>query len=136
MRDRIKIIHLDGFNKKDKIKISRDYILKDILKNIGMVKEDVVITDEIWNYFVETYDGKEKGVRTLKKNLEHILMNLNTIKLLSLEKETNEITKDNSLYKMYKDLKDIKFPFTLTKEIIEKLLKEKNVDKAPLSLYI
>jgi ATP-dependent Lon protease len=136
LRDRIKIIHLDGFNKKDKIKISRDYILKDILKNIGMVKEDVVITDEIWNYFVETYDGKEKGVRTLKKNLEHILMNLNTIKLLSLEKETNEITKDNSLYKMYKDLKDIKFPFTLTKEIIQKLLKEKNVDKAPLSLYI
>ena len=141
LRDRIKIIKLEGFSKKDKIKIIQDYILNDILKNIGMLSDDIIITDEIWNYIVESYDGKEKGVRTLKKNIEHVLMNLNTIKLLSMDNKEKDNHKEkekdkSSLYKMYKELKNIKFPCTLTRDIVDKLLKDKNIDKSLLNLYI
>ena len=65
------------------------------------------------NYIIEKYTGKESGVRNLKRCLEIIYTKLNLYRLM----------KDGASIFEEKDKIEVVFPITVTKEIIEKLLK-------------
>ena len=70
---------------------------------------------------------KEDGVRNLKRCIEIIYTKLNLFRLM--KPDTNLFDEDMSL--------KVEFPFTVTKEIVDKLIKkEKEDDKPMLSLYL
>ena len=66
LKDRIKIVRLDGFTKKDKMVIIKDYIIPKIYKNVGIEPEDIVLSDEVIEFMIERSD-EEKGCKISKE---------------------------------------------------------------------
>ncbi len=57
--------------------IIKNYVVDELLKNIGLDKTDFIITDKAFEYMISKYD-KSDGIRSLKRCLETILMKINT----------------------------------------------------------
>ncbi len=66
-----------GFNSIEKKKIAIDFTIPRLLKNIGMSKNNIIFPEHVIDYIIHKTE-KEKGIRYLKRNLEHILLNINT----------------------------------------------------------
>ena len=125
--DRMYKMKTSGYNAKDKLVIARDYLLPSIREQIMMTEDEVVFTDEILNYIIENYTKDEKGVRNLKRCLEIILTKINLFRLMK---------PDENLFKDKIDL-EVTFPYTLTKESIEKIIvKDKTESPYIKSMYV
>lgn len=79
LRDRMKIIKVEGYKMLDKINIARDYLLPKLIKQIGLDIE-IKFSDEILEYIIDNYTY-EGGVRKLKETLNDILLEINLRKL-------------------------------------------------------
>ena len=79
----------------------------------------MVFPDETFEYIIENYTEKEDGVRKLKRCLEVIYTKLNLYRLMKPE---------STLFKNEKSLK-IEFPFTVTTQIVDKLIKNDTGEK-------
>lgn len=125
--DRMYRIKTEGYNKKDKIKIARNYLIPSIERNINFKKGDINIQDDAINYINENLTQKEKGVRNLKRCIEILYTKLNLFRLMK---------KDLSLFKDENLGIDVSFPFTVTQDIAKKMIKDtmKN-DGPPGHLY-
>jgi ATP-dependent Lon protease len=77
LRDRLEVIHLEGFNNKDKFEIAKNYLIPNELKEFhnGM---NVNFADDIIKYII-TRTKEEKGVRNLQRNVAKILRRLNLL---------------------------------------------------------
>ncbi len=71
LRDRMTIIHVKGYQKKDKMVIARDYLIPKLLQDFNLKREDILISDAILDKIIEKLP-KEEGVRDLKRALESI----------------------------------------------------------------
>ena len=116
LRDRMYNIQTKGYDSKEKIIISRDHILPKIREQVRFEEEDVVINDEVIRYIIETHTMKEQGLRNLKRCYEIIYTKLNLYRLM--KPGTNLFEEDMSIR--------VEFPFTVTKEVVDKLIKKKN----------
>ena len=89
--DRITEINMQAIMFNEKITIVKEFLIPEILKNIGYNKNDVIILDkDIENIIIEyTF---EAGVRKLKEKLEEIIRNVNLEKIMN---NTNSYTIDN-----------------------------------------
>tara|TARA_B100001059_G_scaffold132746_2_gene132828 strand:+ start:718 stop:2931 length:2214 start_codon:yes stop_codon:yes gene_type:complete len=127
LRDRMYRIQTQGYETKDKQIITKQYMEPKIYESVKMTKGDVVIDNEIIKHIIEKYTDEEKGVRNLKRCLEIIYTKLNLYRLM----------KPNSqLFKEEKSL-EVQFPFTVTTEIVDKLIKSTDkVEKTYLNFYI
>ena len=114
LRDRMYRIQTEGYDGKQKVVIAKDYLLPKIREQIKFTQEDIVLSDEVIGYIVENYTHKEKGVRNLKRCLEIIYTKLNLYRLM--KPGTNLFETEMSL--------DVQFPYTVTNEVILKLLKK------------
>ena len=112
--DRMYKIKTDGYDKKQKTVISQKYLIPSIEEAIGFDKGQIIIPDDIIHYLVEHCTFKEKGVRNLKRCIEIIYTKLNLFRLMK---------PDTKLYDDFKFI-NIEYPFTLTKEILETLVKK------------
>jgi endopeptidase La len=113
--DRIHRIKFDNLSLADKIVITKQFILPDIYKKMGLL-DIIIIGDEEIEYIIEEYTA-ESGVRKLKELMFDIVgeINLEFLKNNSLDHSTDHST-DHSKYN---------FPKTITKEDIrDKYLKE------------
>ena len=124
--DRMYRIETEGYKCKEKITIARNYLLPTIREQVKFGDEDIIIPDETIEYLVENYTEKEEGVRNLKRCLEIIHTKLNLYRLM--KPGTNLFEKDISL--------KVEFPFTVTKETIEGLIKKTEDDPHINSMYI
>ena len=126
LRDRMYKIQTKGYDRKQKTIISNNYLLPKIREQVKFVSEDIAIPDEVLHYIIEMHCNKEDGVRNLKRCLEIIHTKLNLYRLM--KPGTNLFEQDMSL--------KVEFPFTVTKDIVDKLIK-KNTDtnSSYLSLY-
>lgn len=114
LRDRIVTIKANGYKMKDKLKIAKDYMIPLIFKEFSFDEHDIIITDAILQYIINSTD-EEQGVRNLKRSLEEVISQLNLHRLLK-----KNIIDENELI----------FPLQLTKEIVDKCLmykKQKNI---------
>ena len=109
LKDRINIIHLDGFNSKEKIEIVKNYSIKSICNNIGISSNNYKFDDYTIQYIINNFTD-EKGVRSLNRCVETILMKLNFLRL-----NGNMI-----------DNKKIEYPLIINVDIINKFLKDIN----------
>ena len=111
LKDRLNIIRLDEFKLNEKIIIAKDYLIPELINNIG-IKEKIIFERDIIEYIINNFSSNESGVRELKRCLEAILRKINVLKYsrdIKLDFKINNLT----------------FPLKITKEIIDILIKEK-----------
>jgi len=126
LKDRMYRIQTKGYNQKQKTVISNNYLLPRIREQVKFNKEDIVIPDETIHHLIDIYCNKEDGVRNLKRCLEIIHTKLNLYRLM--RPGSNLFEEDMSL--------KVEFPFTVTKNVAEKLIKrDKDMSQAFYSIY-
>ena len=86
--DRINIIYTKGFNTLDKIKITRQFLIKEICDNINFNSDNIEISDDTLQYIINNYT-KEEGVRSLKKCLHSIYSKINLLSMIAKEDYQN-----------------------------------------------
>jgi ATP-dependent Lon protease len=121
--DRFTVIHLDGYDSKEKLEIAEKFLLPGALKQVSLA-ERVGVPKEVVTHILDTYAKDEKGVRELKRCMEQISQKLNMLRLFN--------SPDLPFY-----IKDFSLPFILKKEHVDKFLKEKrkSIDESALRMY-
>ena len=126
LRDRMYKIKTSGYDKKQKMIISNNYLLPKIREQINFKLDEIIITDEAINHIIENNCNNEDGVRNLKRCLEIIYTKLNLYRLM--KPGTNLFEQDMTL--------KVEFPFTVTKTIVDKLIKSKDENQSFKYLYV
>jgi ATP-dependent Lon protease len=120
-------IKTNGYNGKEKTLISNNYLLPKIREQVKFTKDDIIIPDDVISHIIETHCDKEDGVRNLKRCLEIIYTKLNLYRLM--KPGTNLFEGEMSL--------NVEFPYKVTKDIIDKLIKkDKSNTSALWSMYL
>jgi ATP-dependent Lon protease len=127
LKDRMYRIQTKGYNQKQKMIISNSYLLPKIREQVMFNIDDIIIPDITINYIIENHCNKEDGVRNLKRCLEIIYTKLNLYRLM--RPDSNLFEEDMSI--------KVTFPFTVTKDIIDKLIKKTDdINQSLYHLYI
>ena len=99
LRDRITEVKVKSITKKEKVHITKEYLLPEVLEIVGYQKEDFKFTDEAINHIIEMYTY-EAGVRKLKERLFELVREINLTRVLGKE--------------------EVKLPFEVTVDFIKK----------------
>jgi len=129
LKDRMYRIQTKGYETKEKVTISRKYLLPKIREQVKFNEDDIIIPDDTIEYIASNKDftKEESGVRNLKRCLEIIHTKINLFRLIKT---------DTDLFKKDIDI-EVKFPFTVTKDHVNKLIKnETNQNQSFLSMYV
>ena len=126
LKDRMYRINTGGYKNEQKCVIANKYLIPRIQKNINFKSDQIIIPDETKMYICDTLTDKEQGVRNLKRCLEIIYTKLNLYRLMK---------EGSSLFNKEETLK-VEFPFTVTKEIIDKLIKGGEKSTVPFGMYL
>jgi ATP-dependent Lon protease len=120
------VIETKGYNTKDKLVISRSFLIPTIENTLKLNKNDIYFQDNVLNYIIENKTGQEKGVRNLKRILDILFNRINLYTLMD----------PNSTLFNEKVITNIKFPFEITKDIVDTLV-QSNKDSLPaLHMYL
>jgi ATP-dependent Lon protease len=112
LKDRLTIIKFNGYNSDEKIKIVQDFIIPDLLKNIGFKNGEINLNIDVIKYIINKYATDESGVRNIKRCIEDLFLKINLLRLIK-NKESIEIK--------YK-IDNLKFPLDVSIEIVDNLL--------------
>jgi ATP-dependent Lon protease len=126
LRDRMYKIQTKGYDKKQKMIISNNYLLPKIREQINFNSSEIIISEEAINYIIEHNCNNEDGVRNLKRCLEIIYTKLNLYRLM--KPGTNLFEQDMTL--------KVEFPFTVTKNMVDKLIKSRDENQIFKHLYV
>ena len=126
LKDRMYNIETKGYETKEKIIICKQYLIPAIEKEINIEKDNIVFNDKVIEYIVENHTRDEKGVRNLKRCIEIIFSKLNLYRMMK---------PDTTLFGD-KIIENIKFPFELSNDIIDTLIKKKKEHMSALQMYL
>ena len=128
LKDRMYNIETKGYDVKEKTIISKNYLMPKLERELDLEPGSIVFDDEILKHIIDTFTGEEKGVRNLKRCLEIVYSKINLYKFM----------KPGSTLFGDKIVENISYPYTLTKDIIEKVITKKKEDenKASLPMYL
>ena len=129
LRDRMYRIETKGYDLKQKMIIARNFLLPKIREQVKFDESEVIIPDETLQYIIssEYLTHKEEGVRNLKRCLEIVHTKLNLFRLMK---------PDTNLFATELDLKEVRFPITVTVKMIETFIKnEEKQNQSLLSMY-
>jgi endopeptidase La len=110
--DRLKEITVEAYTLTDKLNICNNFIIPEIESNIGFNKNVIKWDDENLEYLITNYTN-EAGVRSIKRTIEDIYMELNLDKL-----------KKENYFKKGKNNQKLK----ITKTIINDILKDPKIE--------
>ncbi len=116
LRDRMYKIQTKGYDKKQKTIISNQYILPKIMEQVKFEEGQIIIPQETIHHIIDNFCEKEDGVRNLKRCLEIIYTKLNLYRLM--KPGSNLFEQDMSM--------EVTFPFNVTKQIVDKLIKKES----------
>lgn len=121
--DRMIVIKLQGYDKKDKLVIAETFLLPGALKEVNLL-ERVSISKEILEYIISEYSGDEAGVRELKRCIEQVTQKINMLRIFN--------TKDLPFH-----IPDFQLPFIVKKSHIDLFLKKKGevIDVSVQGMY-
>ena len=125
LKDRMYRIETKGYSNSDKIIIANDYLLPSICDRVNFEKEQIIIPDDTINYINSNLTNGEKGVRNLKRCLETIYTKINLFRLM--KPESNLFNKDVNI--------KVEFPFTVTQDVVNKLIKKHDGNVPPYGMY-
>ncbi|HZV55255.1 MAG TPA: endopeptidase La [Rhodocyclaceae bacterium] len=86
--DRLEVIRLAGYTEDEKINIAQRYLLPKQLKNNGVKREELTVTEDALRDIVRYYT-REAGVRALERDLSKICRKV--VKALVMRKRKNKI---------------------------------------------
>jgi ATP-dependent Lon protease len=121
LKDRMVTIKTSGYTNQNKVEIVEQYMLKELYNKFSFKDEDLVFPRDIISTIIRKTQ-EEKGVRNLKRSLEEILSQINLARLLN-----KGILSEDS--------KPITYPYTITQEDVEKLLKKTPVNDSLPMMY-
>lgn len=124
--DRMYRIHTNGYGKKDKTHIAQKYLIPKIQSEVAFKPEQIIIPDETIEYIVEHHTNKEDGVRNLKRCLEIIFTKLNLYRLM--KPGSKLFDKDSSSI-------EVSFPFTVTSNVVDMMIKKAETNSPPMFMY-
>jgi ATP-dependent Lon protease len=116
LKDRMYRIKTKGYISKEKTVIANNYLLPKIHEQVKFNKDDIVIPDDVISHIIDNHCNKEDGVRNLKRCLEIIYTKLNLYRLMK---------PGSNLFEGEMSLK-VEFPFSVTKQIVDKLIKKES----------
>ena len=124
LKDRLEIIKVDGFEKNEKLKIAKKYLIPSELSNYDI---KINFSDENIKYIISKISN-EKGVRNLKRSIEILMRKINVLRYFNNEQIS---------YYM-KDFKIIDGILNINNKFIDKLLKDdfKKIDPVILRMYM
>jgi ATP-dependent Lon protease len=125
LRDRMYKIKTSGYNMKEKVIIANQYLLPRIREQVKFDNESITIPDESLQYIVDMHCCKEDGVRNFKRCLEIIYSKLNLYRLM--KPGTNLFEQEISL--------KVEFPFVVTKDMVDKIIKLRKENETWKNLY-
>jgi ATP-dependent Lon protease len=126
LKDRLTIIKFEGYTIDEKIIILKEYLLDEIIKNVGLMKEDVIFNESIFHYIITKYTGNEEGMRNTKRIFEELLLQINLIKLLNDDVNKQKYKNIHKNFTINYNIIELKFPLILNEKIIDDLLKNYN----------
>jgi len=126
LKDRMYRISTQGYKKNQKGIIAQQYLIPKIIKEVNFKKEDIIIPKETIEYICDNLIEEEKGVRNLKRALEIIYTKINLYRLTD---------KNSNLFDNEKHI-EIKLPFTVTPDIVQKLVKKNDDNQIPFGMYV
>ena len=126
LKDRLTIIKFEGYTIDEKIIILKEYLLDEIIKNIGLNKEDIIFNEPIFHYIITKYTGNEEGMRNTKRIFEELLLQINLIKLLNDDAHKQKSKNIQKNLNIKYNIIELKFPLTLNEKIIDDLLENYN----------
>jgi ATP-dependent Lon protease len=127
LKDRMYRIKTKGYSGKEKNVIANNYLLPRIREQVRFDENDIIIPEDVLSYINETHCHKEDGVRNMKRCLEIIHTKLNLYRLMK---------RGSNLFEGEMSLK-VEFPFKVTKEIVDKLIKKEQENMSALySMYV
>ena len=127
LKDRMYRIKTKGYSGKEKTVIANNYLLPKIREQVKFSSNDIVIPDDVLSYINETHCQKEDGVRNMKRCLEIIHTKLNLYRLMK---------PGSNLFEGEMSLK-VEFPFKVTRDIVDKLIKKEEHNVSALwSMYV
>jgi hypothetical protein len=115
--DRMVVVTLAGYQKKDKIVIAEKYLLPAALKEVNL-SEKVSISPAIIEHIIENYANDEPGVRELKRCIEQIIQRINMLRMFNVKELPFHIA-------------GFSLPFMLKKEHVDLFLKKREVTGKP-----
>lgn len=123
LMDRMVVIQLEGYTKKEKLSIAQNFLLPGALKEVAL-EEKVAISNEVIEHIISEYASEEKGVRELKRSIEAIAQKINMLRIFN--------AKDLPFY-----IADFQLPFVLKKTHVDLFLKKKGpvVDESTRRMY-
>jgi ATP-dependent Lon protease len=124
------VFTLSAYSSREKAIIVDKYMLPRYLKQVGMAPNSVVFTERSAEYLVTlTSVETDHGMRTLEKEIESMVSRINLLRMTILpDGTTGEL-------KLPYRIRKLKFPLTLTSEIIDELYSNRKTP-AKLSYYL
>lgn len=113
LRDRMTIIECGGYGEKDKREILKNYVWPQVLTRLNFSSDQVAFEEDAVKHLIEQYSGSESGVRNLIRAVETMMTRVNMLRL-----SQHESMKDYPFYL------DVKFPLSITKKVIDTLMKD------------
>ena len=126
LRDRMYRITTKGYKKAEKVEIANHYLLPTIRAQCCFEEGDIMLPTDTVEYIIDQYTSSEEGVRNLKRCLEVVHTKLNLFRLM---KEGTNLFEGQIALK-------VSFPFTVTKEICDKLVKRETTSGPPEGMYV
>ena len=123
LMDRMVVIQLEGYSKKEKLAIAENFLLPGALKEVAL-EEKVAVNHDVLEYIMAEYANEEKGVRELKRCLEAVAQKINMLRIFN--------TKDLPFH-----IPDFQLPFVLKKAHVDLFLKKKKpeMDVSAMRMY-
>ena len=112
-------IRVNGYSAKEKIIISKQFLIPKICKEIKFTTNDIILSDKVIQYIVENYTKNEfdieEGVRNLKRCIETIYTKLNLFRLIKPGTKSF-ITEQINI--------KVEFPYTVSTSDVDNLIKQ------------
>ncbi len=111
LKDRMTIIQCQGYKDPEKKIIIANYVWKDVLKRLGISRDELSASEDAADYIIKEYSNGEQGMRSLIRVVESVVSRINLIRI-----------SDPDTASKYKFYMPIKFPMKLEVPDIKKLL--------------
>ena len=96
LRDRMEILEIPGYTRREKLAIARQHLLPKQLGEHGLTQEQLEITDKALEQIIDSYT-REAGVRSLERQIAGVIRGV-AVKVAENEIQTRRVDNEDDLH--------------------------------------